>query len=193
MNIFPCAQRFRHLGDVALGSVGGHGERNRLRKGLRGVPIGADDRQHDVQALAAGQLDEGIASSMAASRSRISRAAATTLAQGTSSPGSMSSTMRSHKSRRSMVEPRTCTSSTPACTSDSSPSRSSTAMIWRPLPSITVLRYPPRSGPAEACFWKKHCPAVPSGQRNKQIGLLDEMRAPSSPTPSDSSPRGPAW
>ena len=77
--------------------------------------------------------------------------------------------MRSQTSRLSIIEPRTWTSSTPACTSESSPSRFSTAMICRRLRSMTVRRFA-SINPAEACFWKKHSPAVPSGQRNRLSG-----------------------
>ena len=43
------------------------------------------------------------------------------------------------------------------------------AMIWRFLLSITVRRFFSVS-PAEACFWKKHSPLVPSGQRTSASG-----------------------
>ena len=42
-------------------------------------------------------------------------------------------------------------------------------MIWRLLLSITV-RSVFSLEPAEACFWKKHWPAVPSGQRTSASG-----------------------
>ena len=105
--------------------------------------------------------------------------------------GSMSNTMRSQRSSRSISEPRTWISSTPACTSESSPSRSSIAMIWRFLLSITVRRFFSVS-PAEACFWKKHCPWSPSGQRTSASGRSTTCGA-ISPTPRDSSPPAPAW
>src|SRR5438105_2351001 len=52
------AQRLRHLGEIALGIVGGHRLREGLNEGLGGVPIGAHDGDDDVQSLAAGELDE---------------------------------------------------------------------------------------------------------------------------------------
>src|SRR5262249_43655546 len=57
---FSLAQRFRDLGHVALGIVGGHGERHRLREVFGGGPVCAVDGQDDVQALGAGKLDEAL-------------------------------------------------------------------------------------------------------------------------------------
>src|SRR5215472_7035599 len=54
----PRARRLGHLGEVALGVVRRHRQRERLHEGLGGVPFGRFDRRHHVQSLAARQLDE---------------------------------------------------------------------------------------------------------------------------------------
>ena len=62
---------------------------------------------HDVDALAAGKLDEALELFRLKPLAQLSRAAAMICGQATPSPGSRSKTMRSQVSRLSSREPRT--------------------------------------------------------------------------------------
>ena len=77
--------------------------------------------------------------------------------------------MRSHSSSFSSREPRVWISNVPDCTSATTSSSFSTAMTscslastaWRSGESFTL---------SAICFWKKHWPLVPPGQRTNASG-----------------------
>ncbi len=123
-----------------------------------------------------------VLSLICASRSRTSRAAATTSFQPVPGPGiEVEDQPVGLVEVLDRCEPRVWISSTPACTSEISPSRSSIEMILSPF-SATRCRC---SGlmPALACFWKKHCPRGAVGAAHQRDRPADEMRRASSSTP----------
>ena len=121
------------------------------------------DRQHHMQALAAGGLDEAFELEVAQPLPHLARGGDHILpfdagagieiehqAVGVFQIGRWSSRGRGSPARR------------PA-PARPGPRRSSTAIDLSPSSGTSFRCF--ASMPAEACFWKKHCPLAPSGQR----------------------------